>query len=75
MAQGIRLTLYGVIGGILGALLLTRFLSTQLYGVGTTDVLAFVAATTLMLAVAFLAAGFPAWRATRIDPIIALRAE
>jgi predicted permease len=75
LAHGMKLTLYGVIAGVLGALALTRFLATVLYGVAATDLLTFAGVTALVLGVAGLATVIPAWRATRIDPITALRAE
>jgi putative ABC transport system permease protein len=75
LAQGLKLTLYGVVAGIVGALVLTRFLAGLLYGVGATDVLTFAVVTALVLSVAVIATAFPAWRATQIDPIGALRAE
>ncbi len=67
--------LYGVAGGIFAALLLTRFLSSLLYGVAPTDVVTFAVVTVLLLGVAALATAVPAWRATRIDPVKTLRAE
>ncbi len=75
LRQGIRVTLYGVLAGVLAALLLTRFLEAFLYGVTATDGLTFAVVTMLILAVAAIATAFPAWRATRIDPVDALRAE
>ena len=75
LAQGLRVSLYGVVAGILAALLLTRFLASLLYGVAATDIATFAAVTLLVFLVAILATAFPAWRATRIDPIKSLRAE
>jgi putative ABC transport system permease protein len=75
LARGARLTLYGVICGLFGALLLTRFLGALLFGVAATDVLTFVEVTGLVLGVGVIATAFPAWRAARIDPMKALRAE
>ena len=75
LAQGLRVSLYGVLAGIAAALLLTRFLSSLLYGVAAADALTFAAVTLLVLVVALLATAFPAWRASRIDPVKALRAE
>ncbi len=74
-AQGLRVSLYGVIGGILTAIALTRFLEALLYGVAATDSLTFAVVTALVLGVAILAAALPAWRATRIDPVKSLRAD
>jgi len=75
LGRGLRLTLYVVAAGTAGALALTRCLSALLYGVGETDVPTFAAVIALVLGVAVLATALPAWRATRIDPIKALRAE
>jgi putative ABC transport system permease protein len=75
LRQGVGVTLYGALAGILAALLLTRYLGAFLYGVTATDALTFATVTVLILAVAVIATAFPAWRATRIDPVDALRAE
>jgi ABC-type antimicrobial peptide transport system permease subunit len=70
-----RVTLYGIAGGIVAAFLLTRFLAALLFGVAPTDLLTFAVVTALVLGVAAIATAFPAWRATRIDPLKSLRAE
>jgi putative ABC transport system permease protein len=75
LARGMRLTLYGVIGGILGALMLTHFLTSLLFGVAANDALTFLAVTAVVLGVGVIATAFPAWRAARIDPIKALRVD
>jgi putative ABC transport system permease protein len=67
--------LIGVVIGIAGAIAVSRFLESLVYGVGTTDVLTFATVAAVLLAVAALAAYIPARRATRVDPLIALRAE
>jgi putative ABC transport system permease protein len=60
---------------VVGALLLTRFLETLLFGVGTRDPLTFVAIALLLAAVAGVACLVPARRAARVQPMVALRAE
>jgi putative ABC transport system permease protein len=75
LRQGIGLTAFGVAIGIGGALVLTRLLSASLYGVKATDPLTFCAVPALILVVSAVACLAPAWKATRIDPAIALRYE
>jgi predicted permease len=61
--------------GLVGALAATRLLNSLLYGVGASDPITFIAIVLLVSVVAFLAAWLPARRATRVDPVVALRAE
>jgi putative ABC transport system permease protein len=75
MRQGARLALIGIALGLAGAFILTRLLSTLLFGVGATDPFTFAAVALGLLAVSLLATFIPAHRATRISPIAALRYE
>lgn len=73
--QGMMLALIGVIVGLAGALALTRVMSSLLFGVTERDPITFVAVAALLIVVAFISCFVPAHRATRIDPLIALRCE
>jgi len=73
--QGMRLALAGVLLGIGSALILTRFIASFLFGVPPRDPAVFLAIPVLLAAVAFVAVWLPARRASRVDPIVALRYE
>ena len=73
MRDGARMTIIGVILGLIGALALTRLMRTMLYGVRPTDPLTFVSVAALLCIIAMLACYVPARRAMRVDPIEALR--
>ena len=73
--QGLLLTAAGVVVGLLAAVAATRLLSSLLFSITAADPLTYVGATILLLAVAFLACWIPARRATRVDPMTALRYE
>jgi putative ABC transport system permease protein len=75
LGGAMRLTLIGIGIGTIGALLLTRLMSSLLFGVAPTDPLTFVAVIALLAAVSLLASYLPALRAARTDPIAALRSE
>src|SRR5690348_17322912 len=73
VAQGMRLALVGVVIGVAAAFGLTRFISSFLFGVAKWDPLVFVSVPLLLSAVALLAVWWPARRASRVDPLEALR--
>jgi len=73
--QGMLLTFAGLVVGIAAGAMVTRVLSDMLFGVTARDPLTFIGAPVLLLLVAFLACYIPARRATRIDPLVALRYE
>ena len=73
LGQGMRMTLAGIFIGIAGAWGLTKFLTALLYGVSARDPLTFIGVSLLLAAVALLACYLPARRATKMDPLVALR--
>jgi putative ABC transport system permease protein len=75
VGHGLRLSLIGIGAGLAAALGLTRLMSSMLFGVRPTDFVTFAAVSLLLAGVAVLASYVPARRATRVDPIIALRYE
>jgi putative ABC transport system permease protein len=75
MKNGLALVLTGIVIGVGGALMLTRFLTTLLFGVTPTDRGTFVVVSLIFFVIAAVASLIPALRATRVDPLIALRYE
>lgn len=73
--QGLRLALVGVAVGLAGAFALARVLSAFLYGVNPGDTLVFAGVALILTLVAVTASSIPAWRASRVDPMVALRCE
>jgi ABC-type antimicrobial peptide transport system permease subunit len=73
LKDGARMTLTGIVLGVIGALALTRLMGTMLYGVRPTDPLTFVLVAALLGVIAMLACYVPARRAMKVDPMEALR--
>jgi predicted permease len=75
LRQGMELAVIGIVAGLAGAFALTRVMASLLFGVSTMDAATFSAVPVLLAAVAFAATAIPAWRTTRVDPVVALREE
>jgi putative ABC transport system permease protein len=75
LREGMQLVLLGLAAGLVGAVVLTRFLRTLLFDVTSTDPIVFTSIAALLAAVALFACYIPARRATHVDPLVALREE
>jgi putative ABC transport system permease protein len=75
LGSGMRLAAVGVAVGLAAAAMVSRLLSSLLYGVSAVDPVAYLGAAALLLLVAFVANLFPARRAARVHPMVALRYE
>jgi putative ABC transport system permease protein len=75
MGQGMKLAAFGISAGLIGAAAMTRVMASLLFGVSATDGLTFAGVTLLLALIALSAIYIPARRATRVDPIVALREE
>lgn len=75
IGEGMSLSAVGIVIGIGGSLVLSRLLSSLLYGIGPRDPVTFVVIAALLSAAALLACYIPARRASKVDPVIALRCD
>jgi predicted permease len=73
--RALRLALVGAAAGVAAGLVLTRYMTALLYGIEATDPLTFAITAATLIAVAVIASGLPAWRATRVDPLEAVRVD
>jgi predicted permease len=75
LRQGMELAGIGIVAGVVGAVALTRVMASLLFGISATDAVTFILVPMMLAGVAFAATVIPAWRTTRVDPVVALRDE
>jgi ABC-type antimicrobial peptide transport system permease subunit len=75
IGEGARLVATGLVAGLLGSLVVTHLLASLLYQTNPYDLITFVSVPAVLAFTALIACALPAWRAARVDPIAALRAE
>jgi putative ABC transport system permease protein len=75
VGEGMRMGIAGIAAGLLGAVAVSRVLSSMLFGVQARDPLTFASVAAILIVIALAACYFPARRATAIDPVIALRED
>jgi putative ABC transport system permease protein len=75
LGDAAKLTLIGLGAGLIAAAILTRYLTTLLYEVKPLDPVTFIAVPAVLIITAAVAVAAPAWRAARVDPVVAFRAE
>lgn len=75
LGHGLKMAIAGVVAGLIAAFALTRLMSTMLFGVGPTDPATYAIIVLVLMVVALLACYLPARRATKVDPLSALRSE
>jgi ABC-type antimicrobial peptide transport system permease subunit len=75
LRQGAELTVAGVVIGVIFAAVLTRVMATLLFGISAHDLMTFLMVPLILGGIALLATYIPALRATRVDPVVALREE
>jgi putative ABC transport system permease protein len=75
LAEGMRIVVIGLAAGLVGAAIMTRFFRSMLFDVGTSDPITFLSVAAILAGVALFACYIPARRATRVDPLVALRQE
>jgi len=75
LRKGMRLVVAGILLGVLGSHYLTRFLASQIWGVSSTDIFTFVVVVIVVMVVGILACLVPAYRAAKVDPLVALHYE